>query len=61
MEDVSAPGMGDNYRVKVPNAPRQWEALAKGKGVHCEVESEGSRRQNPGLTNRNCIRLMIVG
>jgi len=29
--------------------------LAEGKGVHREVESEGSRRQIPGLTNRNCI------
>jgi hypothetical protein len=48
--------MGDDYRVKVPNAPRQKEALAKGKGVHREVESEGSRRQNPDLTNRNFIK-----
>jgi hypothetical protein len=32
------------------------QPLAKGKGVHCEVESERSRRQNPGLTNRNCIQ-----
>ncbi|MGK7393339.1 MAG: hypothetical protein ACNS62_02160 [Candidatus Cyclobacteriaceae bacterium M3_2C_046] len=30
--------------------------LAKDKGVHREVESKGSRRQNPGLTNRNCIQ-----
>jgi hypothetical protein len=48
--------MGDDYRVKVPNALRQKEALAKGKGVHREVESEGSRRQNPGLTKRNFIK-----
>jgi len=27
----------------------------KGKGVHREVESEGSLRQTLGLTNRNCI------
>ncbi len=51
--------MGDNYRVKVPNAPWQWEALAKGKGVHREVESEGSRRQSPGLTDRNCIQGLL--
>jgi len=48
--------MGDDYRVKVPNAPWQREALAKGKGVHREVESEGSRRQNLGLTKRNFIK-----
>jgi len=29
--------------------------IAKGKGVHREVESEGSRRQTSGLTNRNHI------
>ena len=33
----------------------QQELLAKDKGVHREVESEGSRRQNLGLTNRNRI------
>ncbi|MCE5331148.1 MAG: hypothetical protein LLF95_03290 [Bacteroidales bacterium] len=32
------------------------QPLAKGKGVHREVESEGSRRQTSGLTNRNHIR-----
>jgi hypothetical protein len=48
--------MGDDYRVKVPNAPTQNEALAKGKGVHRKVESEGSRSQNLGLTNRNFIK-----
>ena len=36
--------------------------LAKGKGVLREEESEGSRRQNPGLMNKNCIvRLMRGG
>ena len=30
--------------------------IAKGKGVHREVESEGSRRQTSGLTDRNHIR-----
>ena len=29
--------------------------IAKGKGVHREVESEGSRRQKSGLTDRNRI------
>jgi hypothetical protein len=40
-----APGMGDNSRVQVPNTPLQLEVLAEGKGVHREVESEGSIRQ----------------
>ncbi|EHA6122608.1 hypothetical protein JL981_11705, partial [Staphylococcus pseudintermedius] len=31
------------------------ELLAKDKGVHCEVESEGSRTQTLALTNRNII------
>ena len=35
--------------------------LANGKGVHCEVESEGSRRQKPAPTNRNYIRRIVVG
>jgi len=34
------------------------EHIAKSKGVHCEVESEGSWRQTSGLTNRNHIRQM---
>ena len=32
------------------------QPLAKGKGVHREVESEGSRRQSSGLRNTNSIR-----
>ena len=34
-----------------------WQrgVLAKDKGVRCEAESEGSRRQSPDLTNRNRI------
>ncbi|MDD2233638.1 MAG: hypothetical protein PHZ11_10085 [Desulfitobacteriaceae bacterium] len=35
--------------------------IAKGKGVHREVESEGSRRQTSGLTNRNHIRQCKLG
>jgi len=35
--------------------------IAKGKGVHREVESEGSRRQTSGLTNRNHIRRCKLG
>lgn len=32
------------------------QPLAKGKGVHREVESEGSRRQNSAPRNTNLIR-----
>jgi hypothetical protein len=49
-------GMCINYRVKVPNAPLQWEALAKIKCVHREVESERRWRQKFEPTNRNCIQ-----
>jgi hypothetical protein len=33
-----------------------YQPLAEGKGVHCEVGSEGSRRQSPEPRNTNCIR-----
>ena len=45
----------DNSRVQVPNTPLQLEVLAEDKGVHREVESEGSLRQTLGLTDRNYI------
>lgn len=32
------------------------QPLAEGKGVHREVESEGSRRQSPAPRNTNHIR-----
>lgn len=32
------------------------QPLAEDKGVHCEVESEGSFRQNSSLRNTNHIR-----
>jgi len=32
------------------------QPLAKGKGVHCEMESEGSWRQNSAPRNTNRIR-----
>lgn len=32
------------------------QPLAEGKGVHCEVESEGSLRQNSAPRNTNRIR-----
>jgi hypothetical protein len=38
-----------------------YQALAQGKGVHCEVESERSRRQIPELRNTNDIRHILTG
>lgn len=32
------------------------QPLANSKGVHCEMESEGSWRQNSALRNTNLIR-----
>ncbi len=48
---------GCKSRVQVDSA----EHIAEGKGVHREVESEGSRRQTSGLTNRNHIRRCRLG
>ena len=42
--------------MKVLSAPGSGKHIVKGKGVHREVESEGSPRQTLGLTNRNHIR-----
>ncbi|AQS58084.1 hypothetical protein B0537_02620 [Desulforamulus ferrireducens] len=50
------PGMGDSFRVKVPNRGWQHQLLAKSKGVHREVESERSWRQIPDLRYTNHIR-----
>lgn len=36
-----------------------WEPLANDKGVYCEVESEGSRRQSLGLRNTNYIQGLL--
>ncbi len=33
-----------------------YQPLAKSKGVHCEMESEGSWRQSSDLRNTNIIR-----
>ncbi len=38
-----------------------YQALVKGKGVHCEVESEVSLRQNIGSKNMNYIRHDYLG
>ena len=37
-----APGGARFQRVQVPNPPGSGKDIAEGKGVHCEVESEGS-------------------
>lgn len=37
------------------------QPLADGKGVHCEVESEGSLMQNSDLRNTNNIRHILWG
>ena len=38
-----APGGARFLRVQVPNLPGSGKDIAEGKGVHREVESEGSR------------------
>ena len=46
---------------KFQTQPNSGKRTAKDKGVHCEVESKGSRSQTSGLTYRNLIlRLMRV-
>ena len=41
-----APGGHTFQRVQVPNPPGSGKDIAEGKGVHREVESEGSRMAN---------------
>ena len=41
---------------KSPSRPNSGKATAESKGIHREVESEGSRRQTSDLTYRNLIR-----
>jgi hypothetical protein len=47
--------------VKAPSAGCSPKRIAKGKGVHREVESVESRRQTTGLTNKNHIRHFQAG
>ena len=49
----SAPSGRMFQGVEVPNPPDSGKDIAKGKGVPGNWESEGSRRQITGLTNRN--------
>ncbi|HHY65993.1 MAG TPA: hypothetical protein GX517_02115 [Alicyclobacillus sp.] len=52
--------MGVDWVVKVHCRRGSTSLLAKGKGVHCEVESEGSRRQTYGPMNKNLIRALTA-
>jgi hypothetical protein len=52
----SAPGRAHTLEAKVLSRPGQGNCWPDGKGVHREVESEGSRRQDPGPTRRKCMR-----
>ena len=56
-----APGERTFSRVKVPNPPVSGKDIAKGKGASGDGGSEGSRRQNSGLTNRNHIEAVHGG
>ena len=57
----SAPGRAHPLGSESLLQARQGELLADGKGVHREVESEGSPKQSTALTNRNRIRGMTAG
>ena len=48
---VCAPSGARFQRVKVPNPPGSGKDIAEGKGVHREVESEGSRMWGKILTS----------
>ena len=50
-----APSGARFLRVKVPNPPGSGKDIVEGKGVHREVESEGSRRQTVGPMNKNLV------
>ncbi len=47
---------GNELEGESPLLARRGEQLAEGKGVHREVESEGSWRQNAALMNKKRIR-----
>ena len=48
---LCAPSGARFQRVKVPNPPGSGKDIAEGKGVHREVESEGSRMWGKILTS----------
>lgn len=41
---------------KSPNRPDSGKVTAEGKGVHREMESEGSRKQKIGPMNKNLVK-----
>ena len=49
----SARALSNGCKSRV--SPNSGNYIAKGKGVHRELESERSRRQTSDLTNRNFI------
>ena len=48
------------WGCKSPTNPTGGIVSHNGKGVHREVESEGSRRQSAGPTNRNRIEATML-
>jgi len=46
----------NRLKMKVLNWCNRWSSYTDVKGVHCKVESEGSRRQSAGPTHRNRVR-----
>ncbi|QAU22920.1 hypothetical protein EO087_02045 [Dyella sp. M7H15-1] len=58
---LGAPGRAHLLGGESPLLTRQGEGLARGKGVSGDWMSEGSPRQNAGLTNRKRIRGDALG
>ena len=58
--DVVRPARTCSKGCKSLNRPDSGKVTAKGKGVRRETESEGSRRQTSGLTDRNPIKGLRV-
>lgn len=46
---------------KVPGARSGTKRIARGKGVHRDVELEGKPRQTTDLTHSSCIGRSMVG
>ena len=49
--------MSNGWKSRV--SPNSGNYIAKGKGVHRELESERSRRQTSDLTDRNFIQCIL--
>lgn len=59
-KEYPAPSGRTFKRVKDPNPPGSGKNIAKGKGVPGDGESEGSWRQDSGLTDRNHIHIEVA-